>query len=66
VAALETAGAIGGIGGIAVMIVCLTAFSWNILVSAMIGLTIGFVLAFIGVIVVGERKGLKKSKKKSF
>jgi hypothetical protein len=62
VAALETAGLIGGIGGVGVMIVCLSAFNWNILISGMIGLTVGFVLAFIGVIVVSERNGKKKSK----
>lgn len=61
-AALETAGAIGGIGGVMVMVVCLTAFNWNVLVSGMIGLTIGFVLAFIGIIVVSERNGKKKQK----
>lgn len=61
-AALESAGLIGGIGGVAVMIGCMTTFNWNVLVSGMIGLTIGFMLAFIGVIVINERNDRKKSK----
>lgn len=62
VAALESAGLIGGIGGVAVMIGCMTAFNWNVLVSGMIGLTIGFMLAFIGVIVINERNDRRKNK----
>jgi len=44
------------------MIGCMTAFNWNVLVSGMIGLTIGFMLAFIGVIVINERNDRKKGK----
>ncbi len=61
-AALESAGLIGGIGGVVVMIGCMTTFNWNVLVSGMIGLTVGFILAFIGVIVINERNDRKKSK----
>ncbi|HEY3422396.1 MAG TPA: hypothetical protein VGK13_04490 [Methanocellaceae archaeon] len=61
-AALESAGLIGGIGGVVVMISCMTAFNWNVIVSGIIGLTIGFVLAFIGVIVITERNDRKKKK----
>ena len=61
-AALESAGLIGGIGGVVVMIGCMTTFNWNVLVSGMIGLTIGFMLAFIGVIVITERNDRRKNK----
>ncbi len=61
-AALESAGLIGGIGGVVVMIGCMTTFNWNVLVSGMIGLTVGFMLAFIGVIVINERNDRRKNK----
>jgi hypothetical protein len=62
VAALESAGLIGGIGGVIVMISCMTAFNWNVLVSGIIGLTVGFILAFIGVIVITERNDRRKKR----
>jgi len=62
VAALESAGLIGGIGGVVVMIGCMTAYNWNVIVSGIIGLTIGFVLAFIGVIFITERNERKKNR----
>ena len=63
VASLETAGAIGGIGGVVVMIALMTAYpSWGMIVCGMIGLTIGFMLAFVGVIIINERNDRKKNK----
>ena len=62
VSSLESAGAIGGIVGVVVMIALMTAYDWNVLISAMIGLSIGFVFAFIGVIIINERNDRKKDK----
>ena len=62
VAALESAGLIGGIGGVIVMISCMTAFNWNVIASGIIGLTIGFMLAFVGVIVITERNDRRKKR----
>ncbi len=44
------------------MISCMTAFNWNVLVSGIIGLTIGFMLAFLGVIVITERNDRRKKR----
>lgn len=54
-ASLETAGFIGSIGGAFIVILCMTAFNWNFIVSGIVGLTIGFTVAFIGVILLAGK-----------